>query len=174
MGCGLENLEARSISTSAQGPFLPEDDLGLGTRLGSQEVGGQEEEGRKSSECPLCTGLGRGGRASVVTSPLLHTSQHDVSELLTPGPPVASTGPGSCPILSSSPLSPGSSRMASVLECTTFLPASGSLHMLFCLPAKFFPPHTPPYCRFNCFSADRFHLLCHFLQEAHLDARRPQ
>lgn len=78
-----------------------------------------------------------------------------------------------------SPRFPCPSHVASVLKCTTLLPASGSLHMLFHLPGMLFlPPHpTPSYCLFNCFSVVRFHLLCHFLQEAypdHPDAQAPQ
>lgn len=65
------------------------------------------------------------------------------------------------------PRSPCSSQVASVLKCTMILPASESLHMLFHLSGKLFPPHpTPPYCLFNCFSMAIFQLMCHFLQEA--------
>lgn len=63
----------------------------------------------------------------------------------------------------SSPHSPCSSHVASALECTMLLPASGSLHMLFHIPRMLFPSF-PSHCTLL-----PNHLMCHLLQAAHPD-----
>lgn len=103
---------------------------------------------------------------------ILHTSQDSVSDVLTLDllmvPSVLKpTESVSWPLLShallSSPHSPCSSHVASALERTVLLPASGSLHMLFHLPRMLFPS----------FPSHRTllpnHLMCRFLQAAHPD-----
>lgn len=65
---------------------------------------------------------------------------------------------------------PSLTWLLSVVKSAVLLLASGSLPVLFPLPATLFPPHPSlPYCLFNCFSAVRFHLMGHSLQEAHPD-----